>query len=419
MSRRRSVISLVPDGKLFSRNSTPEGVLAPSTRSSNRISKRRTSTVSIDTLDHHISNSRRNSYSSISESPCSSASQDHQRHSLSSLFNLGCNTSTSPLAATFVHNVASFDMQRMYKRRIDHSARKLLRFFGHEPPLDVCVKEIEREGLKAMLMSKIPLCYFLRCLLQEYSSENLFFFLEAEQYEAFSYTSLSHQLTAARHIYSIYLDRSSHFFEVNVDEEVRKTISDTLSACEAAISSSSSPSIARDLSTIFEPAKRAVFNLLETSYAKFAMGEIYSQMVREIGHSTSYSVEARARAVRFLLGYLEQEWTTICARGNPHTRRHLHVLEAMVREFCHMLLKVDYEEYDALASPPQSPKLRSGLFSAPETSRPMSSSSSSEESTGAASAGSIKHRLGIWGKRQSLRSSIVWRRSVGLASQRK
>ncbi|RUP44653.1 hypothetical protein BC936DRAFT_149173 [Jimgerdemannia flammicorona] len=36
------------------------------------------------------------------------------------------------------------------------------------PPMDICLKEIEREGLKAMLQSKVPLCYFLHTVLEDF-----------------------------------------------------------------------------------------------------------------------------------------------------------------------------------------------------------------------------------------------------------
>jgi len=66
-----------------------------------------------------------------------------------------------------------FDYHYAYKQRSKMSTRKLESFFGEKPPLDICMKEIEKEGLKAMLNSKIPLCYFMYSLLEEYSAENL------------------------------------------------------------------------------------------------------------------------------------------------------------------------------------------------------------------------------------------------------
>ncbi|KAI7885531.1 hypothetical protein K492DRAFT_102300, partial [Lichtheimia hyalospora FSU 10163] len=107
---------------------------------------------------------------------------------------------------------------RSYKIKAAKSSKKLDHFFGEQAPLDICIKEIQREGLKAMLQSKTPLCYFLYHLLQEYSSENLFFFIEVEQYESFQYTTFLQQLATAQHIHSTYLTHNSHF-EVNFDDK--------------------------------------------------------------------------------------------------------------------------------------------------------------------------------------------------------
>lgn len=67
----------------------------------------------------------------------------------------------------------SFDVHTLYKIKTTRSSKKLDHFFGEFAPHDICVKEIRKEGLKAILESKTPLCYFLYHLLEEYSSENL------------------------------------------------------------------------------------------------------------------------------------------------------------------------------------------------------------------------------------------------------
>lgn len=71
------------------------------------------------------------------------------------------------------HVLPSFDVHTLYKIKTTRSSRKLDRFFGEYAPHDICIKEIRKEGLKAILESKAPLCYFLYHLLEEYSSENL------------------------------------------------------------------------------------------------------------------------------------------------------------------------------------------------------------------------------------------------------
>jgi hypothetical protein len=69
--------------------------------------------------------------------------------------------------------VTGLDVHALYKLKVSRTSRKLDCFFGEPAPVDVCISEIRREGLKAMLESKIPLCYFLHFLLEEFSSENL------------------------------------------------------------------------------------------------------------------------------------------------------------------------------------------------------------------------------------------------------
>ena len=67
----------------------------------------------------------------------------------------------------------NFDVHMSYKIKTIKSSKKLDYFFGEQAPHDICVQEIRKEGLKAMLQSKIPLCYFLYHLLEEFSCENL------------------------------------------------------------------------------------------------------------------------------------------------------------------------------------------------------------------------------------------------------
>lgn len=80
--------------------------------------------------------------------------------------------SNTATAAQLVAN-AALEFHDTYKIKVSRSVKKLDTFFGEQTPLDVCIGEIVKEGLKAMLESKVPLCYFLYYLLDEFSSENL------------------------------------------------------------------------------------------------------------------------------------------------------------------------------------------------------------------------------------------------------
>ncbi|CAJ0857792.1 12873_t:CDS:2, partial [Entrophospora sp. SA101] len=187
----------------------------------------------------------------------------------------------------------NYDTHSTYKMRTKLTSQKLSNFFGTKPPIDICVKEIEKEGLKAILNSKIPLCYFLYSLLEEYSSENLFFFLEVEHYESRVFDNSTQQLVIAQQIFDTYLTRKSQF-EVNVDDKVRKSIIATIKS-------------ERDLHYCFRDAKHAVFALLECSFSRFIRSCLTDVMKKEIGqHTAHYSREAYETAVSWLFKYLEK-----------------------------------------------------------------------------------------------------------------
>ncbi|KAI8337576.1 hypothetical protein BC941DRAFT_340841, partial [Chlamydoabsidia padenii] len=118
----------------------------------------------------------------------------------------------------------TFDDYTMYKIKKKLSSGDSDRLHPHHAKPhphqeDISIQDIKTDGLSAMLESKVPLCYFLYHLLEEYSCENLFFFLEIQQYDLLNYTSTNQQLASAQHIYDIYLSRNSPF-EVNLDDKV-------------------------------------------------------------------------------------------------------------------------------------------------------------------------------------------------------
>ncbi|KAI9496020.1 RGS domain-containing protein [Zychaea mexicana] len=162
----------------------------------------------------------------------------------------------------------NFDVHMSYKIKTTKSSKKLNKFFGEQAPHDICVREIRNEGLKALLQSKIPLCYFLYHLLEEFSCENLFFFIELEQYASFTYVSHVQQLATAQHIHNTYLTRNSHF-EVNLDDKVRRQATAALED--------------QRVEGLFDNAKRAVYSLLESSFMRFCQTDTFTKMVMNCG----------------------------------------------------------------------------------------------------------------------------------------
>ncbi|ORZ10155.1 RGS domain-containing protein [Absidia repens] len=235
----------------------------------------------------------------------------------------------------------NFDVHTLYRIKTSRSSKKLDHFFGEQIPHDICIKEIKKEGLKALLQSKVPLCYFLYHLLEEYSHENLFFFIELEQYETFQYVSRVQQLATAQHIFNTYLTRNSHF-EVNLDDKVRRTVTDAIQR--------------KDVETCFETAKRSVYSLLESSYMRFMMTDSYHQMVSTCGElTTHYPDETRFAAVNVLLGYIEREHAMIYTNPltdapvfmsvSQTTKRRHELIKSMLHEFCRTLVGVEFNYY--------------------------------------------------------------------------
>jgi len=159
--------------------------------------------------------------------------------------------------------------------------------------LDISVGEILVHGLKAMLLSKVPLCYFLHTLIEDYCCENLFFYLEIEQYKVFMFENAKAQLKAAQYIYITYLDASSKI-EVNIDEKLRRDILKQLNSKKC------------NLSTVFDKASEAVFALMESSFAKFSKSEIKNQMIDELDNTNIYNDEHKVNAIRILTNYLDK-----------------------------------------------------------------------------------------------------------------
>ncbi|CAO3635277.1 unnamed protein product [Cunninghamella blakesleeana] len=223
---------------------------------------------------------------------------------------------------------------------------------------DISINSIKSDGLKAMLQSRIPLCYFLYHLLEEFSCENLFFLIDLEQYEKYEYISNVQQLTVAQHINDTYLSRNSPF-EINLDDSVR---SEVITAIEQ-----------RNINGCFDHAKRAAYLLLEYSFMQFIGTETWNEMIKTCGESTIYyNNDCKEKTINYLLGYLERMHSIIYT--NPHTdapvfmnsnqssKKHYDMVKAMVHEFSRNLLGVEFEYYRIHPSTPTSPSFHTSAM---------------------------------------------------------
>ncbi|CAG8810209.1 5971_t:CDS:2 [Gigaspora margarita] len=366
-------------------------------KTQNIISKRRGSAVSIDSIPSNsvvMNDATITTMTTISSSkdkavtemlPSNSSSDSSKMHYIPSSHSVNKDDKVSKVVnfnkkdrSSLSQPIPSFSQQRplilspnydnhnQYKLRNELSSKKLYRFFGDKPPIDICVKEIEREGLKAMLHSKIPLCYFLYSLLEEYSCENLFFFLEVEQFESFEYSNLAQQYTIAQHIFDTYLTRNSQF-EINIDDKVRKSVISFMKS-------------QRNLRHCFDDAKRAVYVLLESSFNRFIRSSTADFMKKEIGETTThYSIKSRDFAISLLLTFFDRQQhpspqpskNKPLVHCNPPTNsymtppssnnaspipsptsmishRRIELIRSMIYEFIRTLLEVEIENLDKL-----------------------------------------------------------------------
>ena len=203
-----------------------------------------------------------------------------------------------------------------YKKNIVARKSKLEKLLGEQ--VDVSVVEIEREGLKALLHSKIPLAYFMYSLLNSYSCELLCFYLDVDRYETCQFRSKEAQLTCARQIFTTYLDPRS-FLEINVNDSTKKEILQRMRGT---------------MKTCFEPAKQHILGLLETSFVQFRKDPIFQQLKKDTDHEALFSRECRQKAYELL-----QTRVPTIEPGSPSEQRNMY-LANLISEFCRRILKI-------------------------------------------------------------------------------
>jgi len=229
-------------------------------------------------------------------------------------------------------------------KHTSRSVQKLTSFFGDEGiPFDITIKEIEASGLKALLQSKVPLCYFLYSLLEDYCSENLFFFMEALHFENNLSLSREEQKESVVNIYNSYLSKRS-WLEINIDEKVHSDIHNFIQCINNKTSQES-------ISKCLKGARNSVYHLMEGSYSKFIKSEGYLEMKKELG-TRIYTENDKLVAVGKLRDYIARTNENL-HQGNssgslPSTssNKYHEVISNLVHEFTREILGVDFDEKD-------------------------------------------------------------------------
>ncbi|KAG1148844.1 hypothetical protein G6F37_006600 [Rhizopus arrhizus] len=245
-----------------------------------------------------------------------------RRNSLTTVINSLASITVDELLSTPL-----VDVHNLYKKKVSKSSHKLESFFGEPTPVDVCVYEIKKEGLKAILESKVPLCYFLYYLLDEYSSENLFFFLEVEQFEKNrGLACIDEQRKMAQVIYNTYISDNAQL-QINLDDKVKRSIKSQLISTQHEFNGK----------TIFYDAKISIYLLLESSFIRFLNTDVYEEMIRHCGELTIHYGE---RTVNIALSYLfqyfkhqEQEKQIFSDSFTELNNRHYDIIKSVLEKF--------------------------------------------------------------------------------------
>ncbi|XJO70526.1 hypothetical protein BDV3_000192 [Batrachochytrium dendrobatidis] len=165
------------------------------------------------------------------------------------------------------------------------STRKIAAIFGEVCPVDVSVQQIERDGLWSILMSNLPLCYFMLSLLKNHTPEILFFILDASQFEHTVYASNEQMQQAAYDLYALYFKIDAPF-ELNVSQKVRMAVATGIKTASI---------------KCFSKPMQEMMLLLDGAYTRFAAGRYFQDMKRDLGKHTVLHHEATARKTEALL----------------------------------------------------------------------------------------------------------------------
>lgn len=220
------------------------------------------------------------------------------------------------------------DEFRKFREKRKMSKKKIKGFFGESVHVDVPISLIMKKGLSVLLQSNVPLCYFLYALLVDMNAENLFFYLEVEQFEEHHFATVKTMRKTAMELYNAFIKPGSDF-EINLEARVRDAIL---------------PRIEGGDQGCFSEAREQVVHLLIPCYSNFTRGPVYTRMVGDVGEKTTlYSKEERDKAVNVILEFVDKDLNQVVIEDKGARRREV-LLREMVHSFCRTRLRCDFKD---------------------------------------------------------------------------
>lgn len=228
------------------------------------------------------------------------------------------------------------DEYRRSRARRQGSKKYLRQYFGSSMHTDVSLKEIEDRGLCILLQSNIPLAHFLHYCLKSFNAENLFFYLEVEQFEEYKFKDRKALKRTATHLVDAFIKDGADF-ELNLPGEVRMPIKERIEAMDQ---------------FCFADARDHAITLLEPCMENFFMSPEWSDLKAEVIkllpqglHGCMYPKELRNDAVNKLVDHLEElEAQKGLLAADKSAQRRMLLLREMLHDFCKTRLRCDFHD---------------------------------------------------------------------------
>ncbi|KAJ1562483.1 hypothetical protein HK096_009123 [Nowakowskiella sp. JEL0078] len=194
-----------------------------------------------------------------------------------SLFKLASNyeASNTPSVVSVTRSTSFNSTNAMNQPSMFNSTKKITDLLGETCPVDVSVRQIQKEGLAALLRSKLPLSYFLAMLLIEQNAEILFFILDVIEFEQTVFLDHDNQFQTAEKLFQTYLSQNS-LLEINISYKSKRAVAD---------------SIKLNSRTCFSKAKEEMFVLLEQAYDRFRGNIVHNMGIVSTFTTTEFDGE--------------------------------------------------------------------------------------------------------------------------------
>lgn len=204
------------------------------------------------------------------------------------------------------------------------------KIFGRAPLIDVPLEEIEREGLRSMLKSSVPMCYFLHYLMEIFSIETLFFILEVQRFQLTRYDGQRGSvIEAATQIEQAFI-RNECIFEVNLKDDTKNSVIEKLNT---------------GTKRCFDDAVEEILYLLEESYGGFERSNVYKTMRKNLFQKkVPYNEEDVTTAIDLLVKFMNSNITK--SQNDPETEKREILIRKMIHAFSSSRLGIDFMDQE-------------------------------------------------------------------------